>query len=181
MAINVRILVLAAAVSLCLSILIDLHYFPPTIVFGDELRFLRSASHLADSGEFAASGARAWEMPGTAIFIAALIRIFSDAQAAIVPARLIQAVLVVLQAGMIGLTALRIFKLRNAGVAAFIMVALYPFFLFYQGLLLSETLFNTFLVAAFASLYWWRERAFRIDCLFFLTCALFGLATMIKP
>ena len=61
------------------------------------------------------------------------------------------------------------------------MLAFYPFMLFYQGLLLSETLFNTFLVAAFASLYWWRERGFRFDRVFFLTCLLFGLAALIKP
>jgi len=181
MAKYVWILVLVGAASLGLSAYIDLYYFPPTVVFGDELRFLRSASHLAETGEFSVAGARAWEMPGTAIFIAGFIRVFSDAQAALLPVRLVQAVLVVLQAVMVGLTAQRIFKLRSAGAAAFAMVALYPFFLFYQGLLLSETLFNTVLVAAFASLYWWRERAFRIDGVFFLTCVLFGLATMVKP
>src|SRR6185369_2536558 len=175
------IFVLAGAASLSLCAVIDLYYFPSTVVFGDELRFLRSASHLVQTGQFAVSDARAWEMPGTAIFLAGFISLFGDAQGAILPARLAQAVLLVCQAGMVAVIAQWLFKRRSAAIAAYIMVAFYPFFLFYQGLLLSETLFNMLLIAAFASLYWWRERGLRFDGVFVLTCLLFGLAAFIKP
>jgi len=175
------IFVLAGAASLSLCAVIDFYYFPSTVVFGDELRFLRSASHLVQTGQFAVSDARAWEMPGTAIFLAGFISLFGDAQGAILPARLAQAVLLVCQAGMVAVIAQWLFKRRSAAIAAYIMVAFYPFFLFYQGLLLSETLFNMLLIAAFASLYWWRERGLRFDGVFVLTCLLFGLAAFIKP
>src|SRR6185369_4031647 len=69
--------------------------------------------------------ARAWEMPGTAIFLAGFISLFGDAQGAILPARLAQAVLLVCQAGMVAVIAQWLFKRRSAAIAAYIMVAFY--------------------------------------------------------
>ena len=45
---------------------------------------------------------------------------------------------------------------------------------------MSETLFNTLLVASFACLYWWRDRGARFDGFFFATCLCFAAATMTK-
>jgi 4-amino-4-deoxy-L-arabinose transferase-like glycosyltransferase len=97
-----------------------------------------------------------------------------------VPIRLAQALLLLLQAVLIGTIALRIFADKLTGLVAFSMVAVYPFLLFYQGLLISETLFNTFLIMGVAGLYWWRDRGHRIDGVFLLVCVCFGLAIYTK-
>jgi 4-amino-4-deoxy-L-arabinose transferase-like glycosyltransferase len=172
--------IMIAGASFCLCVLLDLYFFPPTTLFPDEQRFLTSATNLASTGIFAVGADRAWEMPGTAFFFSGFIVLLSDATAAIVPIRLAQALLLLLQAVLIGNIALRIFEDRLAGFVAFAIVAIYPFFMFYQGLLLSETLFNTFLIMGIAGLYWWRAQGLRIGGVFFLTCLCFGLAIYTK-
>ncbi len=135
---------------------------------------------MAATGAFSVRGSRAWEMPGTAAFFSAFIAIFASKNAAIIAIRIVQAVLLLLQAFLVGKIARRIFDDRAIGSSAFVMTALYPFLVYYQGLLLSETLFNTFLIAAIASLYWWRDRGFRLDAVFLVTCWLFALALYTK-
>lgn len=172
-----RVLPYIACLLAC--VLVDLFYFPRTTVFPDEQRFLASAVRLAASGEFWVGSNRAWEMPGTALFFAPAVWLFGP-QAAILPIRFAQAVLVVVQCGLIAFIARRLFADRLAGFVAACMAALYPFFLFYQGLLLSETLFNTWLIAGVAALIWWRERGLRIDGALVVACLCFAAATMTK-
>jgi 4-amino-4-deoxy-L-arabinose transferase-like glycosyltransferase len=165
---------------LVLCAVINFYYFPDTITFPDEGRHLGSARRLAQDGEFWVLGARAWEMPGTAVFFALLIDCFG-ADAAVHVIRTAQSFLLVLQSILIGVTTRRVLRDERAATVAAVITAFYPFLLFYQGLLLSETLFNTLLIAAFASLYWWRDRGARLDGVFLLTCLCFAAATMIKP
>jgi hypothetical protein len=157
----------------------DLWVFPATTAFPDEQRFLASAGRLAASGEFWVFGDRAWEMPGTALFFAPAVWLFGP-HAAIVPIRLIQALLVVIQCALIAFIAQRIFRKDNTAFIAACIAALYPFLIFYQGLLLSETLFDTLLLAGMAALYWWRERRLRIDLAFVVACLCFVAATLTK-
>lgn len=159
--------------------IINLFYFPPTMIFPDEQRFLASAVRLAATGEFWIGPDRAWEMPGTALFFAPAIWLFGP-HAAIMPIRLTQSILLVAQCALIAFTARRIFGKGTAAYIASCLAALYPFFLFYQGLLLSETLFNTLLIAGVAALYWWRERGLRIDGALVVACLCFAAATMTK-
>lgn len=159
--------------------IVNLFYFPPTIILPDEQRFVASALRLATSGEFWVSGDRAWEMPGTALSFAPAMRLFG-AQGAILPIRFLQSLLLVAQSALIAATARRIFGNGTVALVAAAMVALYPFFLFYQGLLLSETLFTTWLVAGIAALYRWRERGCRIDAALVVTCLCFAAATWTK-
>jgi Dolichyl-phosphate-mannose-protein mannosyltransferase len=169
---------IVAAASLCVCWVLDLYWpLPP---FPDEQRFLASATNLARTGTFAIGTDPAWEMPGAELFFSGFIALTSDPHAAIVPIRFAQAVLLLLQAVLIGDIARRIFSDRLAGFVAFFIVATYPFLLFYQALLSSETLFNTFLIMGIASLYWWRDRGLRIDGVFFLSCLCLGLATYTK-
>lgn len=159
--------------------IVNLLYFPSTTIFPDEQRFLASAIRLAATGEFWVGSDRAWEMPGTAIFYAPAVWLFGP-QAAIVPIRFVQAILLAAQSALIGFTAQRIF---GKGIMAFVascLAALYPFFLFYQGLLLSETLFNTLLLAGIAALYWWRDRGLRVDLALVITCLCLAAATLTK-
>jgi hypothetical protein len=178
-----RLLQISLAIGLasfCLSAAIDLWFFPATTLFPDESRFLASAVGLVETGTFWANNGRAWEMPGAALFYAVWIWLFGTPEAALFPIRLAQAVLVVLQAGCAGAMAAMIFRDRVTGLIAFAMTAFYPFLIFYSGTLYSETLFDTFLMAGFACLYWWRERGMRIDSALAATCVCFGLATLTK-
>jgi 4-amino-4-deoxy-L-arabinose transferase-like glycosyltransferase len=165
-------------ISLALCIALDVWYFPPGLVFPDETRFLSSALHLVATGDFASGGGRAWEMPGTAIYIAAFAMVFG--KNAVLAVRISQGVLLLIQCFLIKGIADRLFR-PPAGIIAFALVAFYPFFMFYQGLLLSETLFDTLLVASFAALFWWVERGSRIDVSLFIGCVLFSLTAYVKP
>jgi 4-amino-4-deoxy-L-arabinose transferase-like glycosyltransferase len=159
--------------------IINLFYFPPTPIFPDEHRFLASAARLAMTGEFWVGADRAWEMPGTALFFAPAVWLFGP-DAAVVPIRIAQSILLIAQSALAATIARRIFGRGAVDVIAAILVALYPFFLFYQGLLLSETLFNTLLLAAIAALYWWRDRGLHIDAALVVTCLCFAAATYTK-
>jgi 4-amino-4-deoxy-L-arabinose transferase-like glycosyltransferase len=158
---------------------IDLFYFPHATVFPDEQRIFGSAIRLAASGEFWVGSDRAWEMPGTAIFFAPFVWLFGPHNA-IVPIRIAQAVLVTVQCGLIAQIAGRIFQSRNVGFVASCIAAIYPFMLFYQGLLLSETLFNSFLLAGLAALFWWRDRGMKFDRALALAIFCFVFATLTK-
>ena len=160
-------------------LIVDLLYFPPRLIFPDESRFLGSAAHLVTTGQFSSGGGRAWEMPGTALFFAPAVWLFGPHDA-IIPIRLAQAALLVIQCGLIGLIARRLFHDATAAFMASLIAALYPFLLFYQGLLLSETLFNTFFLAAIAALLWWRERGMSIDFALVAASFLFAAATLTK-
>lgn len=158
---------------------VDLFYFPHATVFPDEQRILGSAIRLAESGEFWVGPDRAWEMPGAALFFAPFVKLFGP-DGAIISIRIAQAILATAQCALVGFIAGRLFRNREAGFIATCIAALYPFILFFQGLLLSETLFNTFLLAGMAALVWWRDRGFRIDIALVIASLCFALATLTK-
>lgn len=172
-----RILPYLACLLACVAV--DLFYFPLATSFPDEERYLASAARLAADGQFWVAGDRAWEMPGTALFIAPAAKLFSP-QAALIAVRLVQALLVAVQCALIAFMAGQLFRDRTAAFVASCMAAFYPFLWFYQGLLLSETLFNTFLLGGMAALLWWRERGLRFDAAFAAACLCFALATLTK-
>ena len=165
--------------SLAVSWSIDFFFFTGLTSFPDEERILASAMNLAATGEFNVAGARAWEMPGAAAFFSIPILVFGP-EHAVAAIRVMQSLLLVLQAGLVGITASRIFGDTRTGRIAAFVTAFYPFLVFYQGLLLSETLFNTFLVAGMAGVYWWRSRGGKLDAVFVLACACFAAATWTK-
>ena len=173
-----RIYLALAGASLCACLFLDLIYFPMGTIFPDEKRFLTSATRMVETGNFAVGSNRAWEMPGTATFFAAFVWLFSSGDAAVLPIRVAQAFLVLFQAILVGNAAQRIFNDRIISLVAFTMMAFYPFLLYFQGLLLSETLFNTFFIAAVCFLYWWRDRGLRIDGALLLTCICFRLSNL---
>ncbi len=178
---NTRRVILGLPVIACLLAcsIVNLLYFPATTIFPDEQRFLASAIKLATSGEFWVGSDRAWEMPGTALFYAPAVWLFGS-HAAIMSIRFAQSILLAMQCGLVAFIARLIFdKVQVVFIASCIM-ALYPFFLFYQGLLLSETLFNTLLLAGIAAMYWWRERGLQIDRALVAACLCFAAATLTK-
>lgn len=118
-------------------------------------------------------------MPGTALFYAPAVWLFGP-HSAIIPIRLVQATLLVIQCGLVGLIARRLFRDHTVSFLASLIAALYPFLLFYQGLLLSETLFNTLFLAGIAALFWWRDRGMRIDRALVVASFLLAVATLTK-
>jgi hypothetical protein len=158
---------------------VDLFYFPPHLTFADEHRFLASAARLIASGQFWSHGSRAWEMPGTALFFAPAVWLFGPDEA-VIAIRITQVAFLLVQCGLIGLIARRLFRNPTASFLASLIAALYPFLLFYQGLLLSETLFNTLFLAGIAVLFCWRDRGSRIDGALVAASFLFAAATLTK-
>lgn len=172
-----RILPYLACLLACVAV--DFLYFPQTTVFPDEQRILGSATSLAENGAFWVGVSRAWEMPGPALFFTPAVWLFG-AQDAIIPLRLAQAVLVLVQCLLIANLARRLFGNDLAAFIATSVAAIYPFLIFYQGLLLSETLFNTLLLASMVALYRWRERGTRVDASLVIACFCLATATLTK-
>ncbi len=170
-----------AGLAFLFYVLVDVYYLPRELLFPDELRYLTEARRLLAEGSFWTNEhARAWEMPGTAIFYALSVYLFPSEPSLILAVRLAQAVLLVVQALLIGITAARIFDDRRTAFAAFVMTAFYPFLVFYQGVLLAETLFDTLLIGGFASLYWWRAGGCKRDGPLLLACMFLVAATLTK-
>ena len=178
---NLRLLYLCLPYALCLlaCVALDLFYFPGTTVFPDEQRFLASAIRFVQTGQFWVGPDRAWEMPGTALFFAPAVWLFGP-QGALIAIRFMQAILVVIQCGLISFSARRLFGKTKVAVIASWLAAVYPFFWFYQGLLFSETLFDTLLLGGMATLLWWRDRGLKIDAALIVASALFAAATLTK-
>ncbi|PKU25282.1 hypothetical protein [Telmatospirillum siberiense] len=160
----------------CLAV--DSFYFPARPTFPDERRFLASAAYWLSDGGFVSNGGKAWEMPLPSMIFAALRWLVGgDDVREIYAIRCFQGVQIVLQSWL----ALHITRSlcgddRAARLAGAI-VAFYPFFLFYQGLALSETLFDTALLAFFAMLLVWRRRGCRIGGALIGVMILGGIAT----
>jgi 4-amino-4-deoxy-L-arabinose transferase-like glycosyltransferase len=171
---------LIATLSLAACLTLDLWMFPATTTFPDEKRFLVSAANMAATGEFWIGNARAWEMPGTEILFALFLKLFSTQAAALMAIRIAQGILVALQSILIGLLAKRLFRDSNASLIATLIAAFYPFYLFYQGLALSETLFDFLLVAGIVLLYRWRDGGARINFEMVLILVCLVAATMVK-
>ena len=119
-------------------------------------------------------------MPGTEIFFALFFKLFPAKAAALMAIRIAQGILVALQSILIGSLAMRLFRDKTAGLIAALIAAFYPFYLFYQGLALSETLFDFLLVAGIVLLYRWRDDGARINFEMVLTLACLVAATMVK-
>ena len=167
-----------AFTSFAVCVSLDLFFFGPTPTFPDEGRFLAAATGLVNNLQFRVGRAVAWEMPGTALFFAPLRLAFPDH--ALSAIRIAQASLVATQSAMIGTLAALLFRDRLTAILAATIAAVYPFFLFYQGLALSETLFSFLLVAGFLGLYHWRQRGAAIELWLVLPVVILTFATLTK-
>ncbi len=160
---------------------VNFTYFPPSPVFPDENRYLASASDWLRNGEFISNHGRAWEMPLTSLFFAALQLLKGDGHMrSIHIIREAQSVLLLIQSWLVWRITRQIFGSEKTCLAAASITALYPFFIFYQGLALSETLFNTMLLSSFAALYDWRANGCKIGGGLVAVIVWAGLATYAK-
>ena len=140
-----RILAVFCLIGLAAALFVDLAYLPPHPFLPDESRFLDSAAHLRATGEFLANGAHAFELPLPEAFFALL-------GPDLIVIRLAQALMVPLGAWLVYAIGRRVFDDRAATLAG-CASAVYPYFLFFQGTVLSETLFTTALLGFVAALY----------------------------
>jgi hypothetical protein len=175
-----RALIIIAVASFAACAVVDLTYFAHQtgIISLDEERLVGSAKTLIATGSFRVEGDIAFEMPGTAVFFAAVLWLFPAHPLAAV--RLAQALLVALQSVMVGGLAFVLFRIAGVAILAALIAGFYPYFIFTQGMALSETLFDALLVAGFLSLYVWRTAGARINGGLIRTVAVFFAATMVK-
>lgn len=169
--------ILAFAFYQCVNFL----YFPAGVTFGDEERFIGEAITLSNTGEFWTFGSsRAWEMPLTAIVYSLFYDVAQSEIGLIYSTRVFQSLLLIAQSLMISKMVLIIFGNKRASSIALFAMLFYPFFVFYQGLLLSENIFITLLISSFYYLYLWRNNGFELDRYFVLTIFLFALSIYSK-
>lgn len=144
-------------------------YFPISTTFPDEQRFLNEAIQFAKTGEFWTEGSRAWEMPLTAIVYGYIYQIFNNTEGTIIVIRVMQSLMLILQASLIYKIAWILFGKKEVAFISFVIMLFYPFFVYYQALLLSETIFITLFIISFYFLYRWYEGDFRVNRDFILT------------
>jgi hypothetical protein len=157
-------------------------YFPIDIVFPDEIRFINRAILFTNTFTFGVANgtATAWEMPFTSILFALFYKIGGSESNLIIITRVFQSLLLILQAILLYKISIKIFADKLSAFLTFIVVLFYPYFIYYQGLLLSETLFNTSLIISFYFIYSWYEKGFKIDRNFILSNIFLIISIYIK-
>lgn len=152
-----------AALAFIAYLVVDFAVFPLGPRFPDEERFIWEATAFAKSGEFRVWENRAWEMPLTGILYGVLYAAAGSEPALVAAARCVQALLLIVMAWSAADLARRLFVHRAAAALAFAGVLVYPMFVAFQALLLSETLFMALLTAAMRWLYVWAEEPARLS------------------
>jgi 4-amino-4-deoxy-L-arabinose transferase-like glycosyltransferase len=178
-----RLLLAAALCAFLVYQVFNFLYLPAEWHFPDEDRFYVSAKRFAETGEFWIFNYRQWDMPGPTLLWSAVVRVFPGEASFIRAVRVVQSLLLLLSAfGVYRLSRL-LFRNRLAALAAYLGTLFYPFFIYYQGLVLTETLFIVFLVWGFVFLHAWatedtaRWRAFLLAMLL-LTLSVYVKATL---
>jgi len=172
--------VITAILAFCVYQGVNFFYFPLETRFGDENRFIREAIQLYEHGVFAKGLSQAWEMPLTAIIYSAFYSLFETRESLIAIVRVFQSLLLVLQAFLLCKISLSIFDDELTAYITFILILFYPFFIFYQGLLLSENIFITLLIISFYYLYCWYDNDFALNKYFVLSNLFFVLTIYSK-
>jgi len=149
--------------------LVNFLYFPLHTIYPDESRFISEAIKFGQSFQFYTGSERAWEMPLTAIIYGLFYKLIGTKVGLIIVIRIFQSLLVILNAFLIYKISEIIFKNKIQSLIAFIIMLFYPFFIYYQGLLLSETIFITILLIAFYFIYKWYESDFQLNKYFLLS------------
>jgi hypothetical protein len=175
-----RALLVIGIASFAVCALVDLTYFAARtdLISNDEGRLLQSAQNLLATGTFRIGADKAFEMPGTAAFFAAIMWMFPAHPVAAI--RLVQAFLVGLQSVFVGALAHTLFRVAGVTILAALIAGFYPYFVFTQGMALTETLFTVLLIAGFLSLYRWRSAGARTGGGLVGSTALFVAAAMVK-
>ena len=152
-----RGLLVFAALALLLYLIVDLRVFPLSTRMVDEERFISEALAFARLGEFHVYRDRAWEMPLVGIVYGAIYALAGSQSALIAAVRCLQALLLIAMAWFGADLAQRLFERREAAAFGFVGILVYPMFIAFQSLLLSEALFMLLLTAGIWCLYRWAD------------------------
>ena len=145
------------------------------MLFGDSAEYWRMAGHiLAGRGPMISPGCRMGRMPGYGVFLAGVRAVCGESLLAV---RLVQAAMGTAVVWLVYLLAREVFGVAE-GLWAAAAAAVYPFFVIYTGLVLSETLFMALLAWGLLCLL----RAVRGERLGWAALAglAFGLATLVR-
>jgi 4-amino-4-deoxy-L-arabinose transferase-like glycosyltransferase len=155
---NTKILLWLSAVGFVLRLLY-LFVSGDELVFPDEHRFWNVTRSLAERWVFEIEGARAHDMPLTALVLA----LFTKATGTgIIGAKILFAAISSCTIFIIGRIALHFMDRKITAWIAGLAAALYPFFVFYSTLILSETLFLFLVSLFFLLLLRSNDRAFAV-------------------
>jgi len=174
-----RIKVLAL-IAFSLYQVVNFFYFQSHTVFPDEQRFLDEAKNFANYGEFWTGKYRAWEMPLTGIIYSVFYKAPLSEGGIVLSIRVFNSALLIFQAFIFYRLAYFMFNSKEVALVAYSLYLFYPFFVFYQALVLSETIFITFFLLGFYFLYRWRLNHFLIDWQMFSSLLFFVLALYTK-
>ena len=175
-----RLLIGLAVLALLSYTLYNFLYLPPHRILPDEHRFINTAIELAETGELRVRGKRAWEMPGLAILYSLLYKSVGSSSGLIIVARTVQSLALLLTAVMVYGISRYVFHDNIAATVSYTLTLFYPFFIFYQGVLMSETVFIFLLVAGFLWLYRWENASFERDRYLVVATIAFALAVYFK-
>jgi hypothetical protein len=135
-------------------------------VFPDETRFYNEIQHFAAHSSMPGHST---DMPFMAVFFGLLYKIYPLSFTAI---KLINILFSLVTAVVVAGIAKRLTPGTPAATIAVLMWAVYPFFIYYTGLVLSETIFLAFLATGFL---------FFVDRRIVLAFLFFGLAQLTRP
>jgi len=178
-----QLLIILTLVAFLIYQVFNFFYLKAGFNFPDEDRFYLSALKFSETGEFWTFNYRQWDMPGVAIIYSVIASFFPEEKEFILATRLFQSILLLLNAFMLFKISYLLFKSKLASFFTFTVVLFYPFFIYYQGLILSENLFIFFLILGFYSIFLWAEKGFSLDRYFvgsilFLTLSVYMKATL---
>ncbi len=152
--------------------LIYLFYAGDELVFPDEQRFWSVAQSLAERWTFVWEGARAHDMPLTSLLLAP----FAGANGAgLLGAKILFVILSSCTIFIVGSLALHFSDTKLTAWIAGLAAAIYPFFVYYSVLILSETLFLFFVSLFFLLLLRGSSRALAAASI------IAGLAHLTRP
>lgn len=153
--------------------IVNFVYLPIDTIFPDERRFLNESIKFALTNEFWMGDRRAWEMPLTAIIFGSIYKVVNNIDIFIIVVRVFQSVLLIIQAILAYRISQILFEKREIAHITYTIFIFYPFFIFYQSLLLSEMIFNTIVLMAFYMLYKWYQSEFSLNKYFYLVNIIF--------
>jgi 4-amino-4-deoxy-L-arabinose transferase-like glycosyltransferase len=137
----------------------------------DETTYIEVTKTLSETGEFVMAGKRAVAMPLLEIIYLPFYYMFGPGTAFIKSVRVLQCLAHMAMSIAAGSIAFSLFKKKSAAMLAMFGSVIYPSFVAYQSILMTETFFTCFLALGFAFLYAWTPEhpgRFLMSMLFFM-------------
>lgn len=151
---------------------------PGITFFSDEHVYIGEAKSIVETGQFSFGTSRIPTMPMTGLIYSSFYKIFDSDASFIKSLRVMQAFLHILTAIGAASIAFSIFKNRMTSLIVLYSMIVYPSFLAYQCILMTETLFVFSIVWGFAFLYLWEED---LSKYFLCAMSMFMFSLYVRP